>query len=101
MKCPVCGSKLHSFSYSDDIQGAFFVVESGVNCTRCDYRDFDSCGQYVVSFGKNYFEWYWDTPGEEKDRIQQEIAKELSTAKSRFVHSKVRYYSVDDNQTRF
>ncbi len=95
MKCPVCGSKLHSFSYSDDIQGAFFVVESGVNCTKCDYRDFDSYGQYVVSFGDNYFEWSWDTPGEEKDKTQKEIEQKLKLAKPRFYHRITRYYSLD------
>lgn len=101
MNCPICGSKLNHYSHTDDIQGAWMVVESGVDCTVCDYSNFDAYGQYVVTFGRNYFEWYWNTPAEEKDRIQQEIAEKLSTAKPRFTYSKVRYYSVDDDPIPF
>lgn len=94
MNCPICGSKLKSFSYSDDIWGAWVTVESGVDCTVCDYSNFNAYGQYVVAFGNHFFEWEWNTPAEEKDRIQQEIQQKLKLAKPRFYHRITRYYSL-------
>lgn len=101
MNCPICGSELKTYSYTDDIQGAWIVVESGSDCTVCDYSSFDSYGQYITTFGNNYFEYYWNTPAEERDKIEKEIADKLSTARPRFTYSKVRYYKVDNDTIPF
>ena len=77
-KCPICGSfLLEDISYMDTI-----LMEYHQECDNCKSYYFSYItGNCQMSIGVKLFNWYYNTPLEEMERIEAIIDAEIDKVK--------------------
>ena len=81
MKCPVCKSGLKITDYHD----SYILLESESECTVCkrykeQYAYGDTEAGILLNTGWQFWQWSYDTGGEERSRINMEIEQSAEIA---------------------
>lgn len=76
--CPICGGEIEWYTDYHD-QG--FLMESSRECKACDFYEFYSAGDTLVTIGAQEWRWGHATTLEEAEHIEKEIDSAIAKAR--------------------